>query len=166
MALSLHGLRGKIAAAAVVKSAAWRLGRVPGGTTVVNTVASRVDPGGETSDSYRGLLARLLYDTTEHDDGLEPTYDPVAGIIAGTATRPTPASELSEAAYSYPTAGKHIAAAAAYRKPTWQTLMPPTATMSGRTDSIPTTCEPSKALSLSVHAPTTTGRASGALRCS
>lgn len=117
MALSLHGLRGKIAAAAVVKSAAWRLGRVPGGARVVNTVASRVDPGGEATDSYRGLLAGLLYDTTQHDDGHDPVYDPVAGIVAGTATSPTPVSELSEAAYSYPTAGKHLAAAAAYRKP-------------------------------------------------
>ena len=117
MALSLHGLRPKIAAAAVVKSTAWRTTRVPGGRKVISSLAGRIDPGGEASDSYRGMLAHLLYDTTEHDDGADPVYDPVAGIIAGTTTIPPAPSTLAEAAGADPTAGKHIAAAAAYRKP-------------------------------------------------
>ena len=117
MALSLHGLRGKIAGAAVVKGAAWRLGRVPGGRAVVNRVAGRVDPGGEASDSYRGLLGRLLYESIDRDAGDQPVYDPVAGIVAGTPESPYAAETLAQAAQIEPTAGKHIAAAAAYRKP-------------------------------------------------
>lgn len=117
MALSLHGLRRKIAAAAVVKGAAWRTTRIPGGRRAVHRLAGRIDPGGEATDSYRGMLAQLLYDTTTYDDGDDPVYDPVAGIVAGTAQTPTSAARLARAAAIDPTAGKHIAAAAAYRKP-------------------------------------------------
>lgn len=117
MAMSLHGLRGKIAAAAVVKGAAWRAGRVPGGRRMVHTLAGRIDPGGETTDSYRGLLAQLLYDSVHHDDGDQPVYDSVAGILPGTPQAPPSPERLARAAESDPTAGKHISAAAAYRKP-------------------------------------------------
>ena len=117
MGLSLHGLRRKIAAAAVVKGAAWRTTRIPGGRRAVHRLAGRIDPGGEATDSYRGMLAQLLYDTTTYDDGTDPVYDPVAGIVAGTAQTPTSAARLARAAGLDPTAGKHIVAAAAYRKP-------------------------------------------------
>lgn len=117
MALSLHGLRPKIAAAAVVKGAAWRAGRLPGGRRAVAGLAGRIDPGGEATDSYRGMLAQLLYDTTEDTTGSDPVYDPVAGLIPGTASRLPEAEALAEAAWAQPSAGRHIAAAAAYRKP-------------------------------------------------
>lgn len=117
MALSLHGLRTKIAAAAVVKGVTWRIGRVPGGRKVVTSVAGRIDPGGEATDSYRGMLAQLLHESVDRDAGDQPICDPVAGILAGTPEPPRATERLTYAAQIEPTAGKHIAAAAAYRKP-------------------------------------------------
>lgn len=118
MAPNLHGLRRKITAAALIKRAAWRTTRLPGGTGLVRRTAARLDTGGETTDSYRGLMSQLLNETAHPDTGTKPTYDPVAGIIPGTPEPLPDPDQLSDAAYTRPTAGRHLAAAAAYRGPT------------------------------------------------
>lgn len=123
MAVNLHNLRGKIAAAALVKGAAWNLSRLPGGRRAITATANRLHPqdAGEVTGSYRGLLAQLLRDVLP-DDGAEVTYDPIAGLVPGTVT---PAADLSaledsaleNSARTHPGAGSLIALAAAYRKP-------------------------------------------------
>ncbi|MBE1515782.1 tetratricopeptide repeat protein [Nesterenkonia halotolerans] len=88
MALSLHGLRVKIAAAAVIKYGARRVSELPGGQRAVLGAAGRIRPGtqDEESGSYRGLLAQMLGESVNADDdgadhGL--VYDPIAGLISG-----------------------------------------------------------------------------------
>lgn len=117
MALSLHRLRGKIATAALVKRAAWGTGRLPGGSWAVTRMADRIDPGEEGTGTYRGVLAQLLHDSVHQDHGNLPVHDPVAGVVPGTPTAPPAAEALARDAQLNPTAGRHIAAAAAYRKP-------------------------------------------------
>ncbi|GAA1145863.1 tetratricopeptide repeat protein [Nesterenkonia lutea] len=97
MALSLHGLRVKIAAAAMIKYGARRASLLPGGRRAVLGAAGRIQPTGqdEESGSYRGLLAQMLRDAVEAGNcagerGL--VYDPIAGLVSG------PLSSLQELA--------------------------------------------------------------------
>lgn len=61
MAVSLHGLRYKIAAAAAVKASVHGAVRVPGAASLVSGLAERLTPPGqEVTGSYRGLAAGLL----------------------------------------------------------------------------------------------------------
>ena len=88
MALSLHGLRMKIAAAAVVRYGAGRASALPAGQRAVLGAARRIQPGAqdEESGSYRGLLAQMLRESaTGENRGAEQglVYDPIAGLVSG-----------------------------------------------------------------------------------
>ena len=78
MAVSLHNLRYKIAAAAVVKGVAWRAARLPGARSAVTSLAGRLQPADEETGSYRGLLAGLLRQAVQPETGDAVTYDGVA----------------------------------------------------------------------------------------
>ncbi|WP_022872416.1 hypothetical protein [Nesterenkonia alba] len=127
MAVSLHGLRGKIAAAAVVKGVACRLARVPGAARVLEAVAERVEPEDVTTgeadptSTYRGILAGLLKDALGEDEtepGEAIVYDPVAGLVPATEPESAPqVDSLKARAEEDPTSGNLIAVAAAARKP-------------------------------------------------
>ncbi|RJN32992.1 hypothetical protein [Nesterenkonia natronophila] len=119
MAVSLHGLRWKIAAAALFTRTARRLGRIPASAWLIRNTAARLQPRDqEATGTYRGIAADLLTRTLPADeqaDGI--TYDPVAGLVPGTPVeRPRPI-DLAARAINSPSAGNHLAAAAAHRKP-------------------------------------------------
>ncbi|NLS10932.1 hypothetical protein HGQ17_13200 [Nesterenkonia sp. MY13] len=119
MAVSLHGLRYKIAAAAVMTRTARRVGRLPGAATVISSTADLLEPQGqETSGSYRGIAAGLLRQALpETGRGTCVVYDSVAGLIPGNPSAPEVLSERVSRAEATPTAGNLLAAAAAHRKP-------------------------------------------------
>ena len=118
MSLSLHHLRYKIAAAAVIKGAVRRTSRVPGARGLVAQAADRLRPGGEATGSYRGLAAGLLKDALGEDTGGEAlAYDAVAGLVpAGAADSVPDVEHLRAQAEEDPSAGVLIALAAALRK--------------------------------------------------
>lgn len=117
MAVSLHNLRYKIAAAAVVKGVAWRVARLPGARSAVTSLAGRLQPADEETGSYRGLLAGLLRQAVQPETGDAVAYDGVAGIVP--APEPTAAPDL-DALHDHvrqnPSAGNLVALAATYRK--------------------------------------------------
>ncbi len=117
MAVSLYGLRYKIAAAAVVKSAAARAARVPGVRGGVVRLAERLQPDGEQTGSYRGLAAGLLREALPGEDGGEAlVYDPVAGLVPGPQPESPPEVEqLRRRAEQSGAAADLVALAAAYR---------------------------------------------------
>jgi len=106
VALSLHGLRVKIAAAAVIKYSARRAAWLPGGQRAVLGASRRIAPasGDEETGSYRGLLAQMLRESVDSDsvgngsvdgnsvDGVAGgaprglIYDPIAGLVLGPLT--------------------------------------------------------------------------------
>lgn len=122
MAVSLHGLRYKIAAAAVLKFAAARAARLPAVRGGVLRLADLLQTEGEPTGSYRGLAAGLL--RTALDDATEPdsrgealVYDPVAGLVPGAEPEAAPdLGYLRTWAEQHPSAGNLMALAAAYRK--------------------------------------------------
>ncbi|GFZ84526.1 hypothetical protein [Nesterenkonia alkaliphila] len=118
MAVSLHGLRFKIAAAAVVKAGVYGAVRVPGAASLVERLAERMAPAGrETTGSYRGLASGLLRQALPENPGAGLVYDPIAGLVPGTAEPAADVQDLARRAEQDPTAANLIAAAAAYRKP-------------------------------------------------
>ncbi|WP_044495912.1 hypothetical protein [Nesterenkonia massiliensis] len=126
MAVNLHHLRLKIAAAAMVKGIAWRATRLPGpaGTAAAHALtraSTRLTPEGEATGSYRGLLAGLLQDALrDHhtdDDAAAVSYDPVAGLVPAAGAEPVPDLPLlRQRAEQDPRAGNLLALAAAHRK--------------------------------------------------
>lgn len=118
MAVNLHGLRWKIAAAALVKSSIRRIGRIPAAVPAIEAAAGRLEPvGEEATGSYRGLAAQLLRQALPTETGDDVVYDPVAGLVRGTATEQSTLETLVERADENPSAGNLLAVAAAYRKP-------------------------------------------------
>lgn len=115
MAVSLYGLRAKIAAAAVVKGIAVRVAKLPGGASFVQRGARKLsgnNTAGENSGnqqqddatgSYRGLLAQMLEASTtaatvnEKLHGPDTVVDPIAGLIPGT----TPALPADTSTWAY-----------------------------------------------------------------
>lgn len=118
MAVSLYGLRYKIAAAAVVKAAARRGARLPGARSAVTAAAQRLQPEGEATGSYRGLAAGLLQEALRGDAGGEAlNYDAVAGLVpAPEPERPPQVETLRAAAEHTGAAADLIALGAACRK--------------------------------------------------
>ena len=101
MALSLHGLRVKIAAAAVIKYGARRAAWLPGGQRAVLGASRRIAPSArdEETGSYRGLLAQMLRESVDGASGDGGSlhsaageaprglvYDPIAGLVLGPLT--------------------------------------------------------------------------------
>ncbi|WP_150463033.1 glycosyltransferase family 29 protein [Nesterenkonia ebinurensis] len=118
MAVSLHGLRFKIAAAAVVKASVYGAVRVPGAASLVESLAERMAPAGqESTGSYRGLASGLLRQALPQNPGAELVYDPLSGLVPGATEPAADVQELAHRAEQDPTAANLIAAAAAYRKP-------------------------------------------------
>lgn len=118
MAVSLHGLRYKIAAAAAVKASVHGAVRVPGAASLVSGLAERLTPPGqEVTGSYRGLAAGLLRQALPDTPGADLVYDPIAGLVPGTAQPAAEVQDLAQRAQQDPTAAHLIAAASAYRKP-------------------------------------------------
>ncbi len=119
MAVSLHGLRWKIAAAAVFTRTARRVGRAPIAARLISATANRLEPADqEVTGSYRGIAAGLLRRTLpaeETEEGI--VYDSVAGLVRGTPEPPSDAAELSARAERSPSAGNLLAAASAHRRP-------------------------------------------------
>lgn len=117
-----HHLRYKIAAAAVLKGAAWRVARLPGARAAIGSLAHRLKPPEEATGSYRGLLAGLLQEAVDTSGGEAIAYDGVAGLVR--APKPTPMPDLETLTAqaqrtlneTTPSAGALIALAAAYRK--------------------------------------------------
>ena len=119
MAVSLHRLRWKIAAAALLSRTARRAGHFPPTAWAIRKVAHRLQPRRQdATGSYRGIAADLLKRSLPADEtGAEVLYDPIAGLIPGTPEVPrTPAQWAAQAERS-PTAANHLAAASAFRKP-------------------------------------------------
>lgn len=118
MAVSLHGLRYKIAAAAVMKSTAARAARVPGIRGGVVRLAEQIQPAGEQTSSYRGLAAGLLRQAAqEHIGGDALVYDPVAGLVPAPQPERAPdIGALRRRAEASRQAADLIALGAAYRK--------------------------------------------------
>ena len=118
MAVSLYGLRYKIAAAAVVKAAARRGARLPGARSAVTAAAQRLQPEGEATGSYRGLAAGLLQEALRGEAGGEAlNYDAVAGLVpAPEPERPPQVETLRAAAERTGAAADLIALGAACRK--------------------------------------------------
>ncbi len=118
MAVSLYGLRYKIAAAAVLKAAARRGARLPGARGAVTAAAQMLQPEGEATGSYRGLAAGLLRDALRGETGGEAlTYDAVAGLVPAAVTeRPPQVETLRAAAERTGAAADLIALGAACRK--------------------------------------------------
>ncbi|WP_146339456.1 hypothetical protein [Nesterenkonia sp. NBAIMH1] len=125
MAVSLHGLRGKIAGAAVLKGAVRRAGSLTPVAKAISTVADAVEPGtvaagqAEASGSYRGLLAGMLREAlpappVDHTDVI---FDAVCGLIPGPRTEHVSYQQLLDRAEAQPTAGNLLAAAAEARRP-------------------------------------------------
>ncbi|TLP75561.1 hypothetical protein [Nesterenkonia sphaerica] len=119
MAVSLHGLRWKIAAAALLTRTARRLGRIPASAWMIRTAAARLQPRDqEATGTYRGIAADLLSRTLPADDDAAGIhYDSVAGLVPGPPAERLRPIDLAARAESSPTAGNHLAAAAAHRKP-------------------------------------------------
>ncbi|GAA1808231.1 tetratricopeptide repeat protein [Nesterenkonia flava] len=120
MGVNLRRLRGKIAAAALVKGAAFQLSRVPGGPRLVSRGAAALGPtiagGAAAAGSYRTLLAQLLRDVLP-DTGSAMVYDSIAGLIPGTQKPQADIAALEREAREGGSAGAYVALAAAYRKP-------------------------------------------------
>lgn len=118
MAVSLYGLRYKIAAAAVVKAAARRGARLPGARSAVTAAAQRLQPEGESTGSYRGLAAGLLRDALRGETGGEAlNHDAVAGLVpAAEPERPPQVEQLRSTAARTGEAADLIALGAACRK--------------------------------------------------
>jgi hypothetical protein len=118
MAVSLHGLRWKIAAAALFTRTARRFGRIPASAWVIRQTAQRLKPRDqESTGTYRGIAADLLIRTLPADEDTGGIHcDPVAGLVPGTPAAPLRPIDLAARAKSSPSAGNHLAAAAAHRK--------------------------------------------------
>lgn len=118
MAVSLHNLRWKIAAAALLKGGVRRVTRLPGARGAVEQLVHRIQPAGEASGSYRGLAAELLRDALGEQAGGEAlAYDAVAGLVPAEAPEPAPDLErLRAQVQEDPSAGSLIALAAGLRK--------------------------------------------------
>lgn len=118
MAVSLYGLRYKIAAAAVLKAAARRGARLPGARGAVTAAAQKLQPEGEATGSYRGLAAGLLRDALRGETGGEAlTYDAVAGLVpAAEPEGPPRVEQLRSTAARTGQAAALIALGAACRK--------------------------------------------------
>lgn len=118
MAVSLYGLRYKIAAAAVVKSTAARAAHIPGIRGGVVRLAEQLQPAGEQTGSYRGLAAGLLRQAAQERTGGDAlVYDPVAGLIPAPQPERAPdIGALRHRAEASQQAADLIALGAAYRK--------------------------------------------------
>ncbi len=119
MAVSLHGLRWKIAAAALLSRTTRRAGRFPITAWAIRRAAQSLQPRNQdATGTYRGIAADLLQRTLPVETtGEGVLYDPIAGLIPGQATEAPNPGELSIRATRTPTAGNYLAAAAALRKP-------------------------------------------------
>ncbi|TLP93042.1 hypothetical protein FEF26_13955 [Nesterenkonia salmonea] len=119
MAVSLHGLRWKIAAAALVSRTTRRAGRFPLTAWAIRRAAERLQPRNQdATGTYRGIAADLLTRTLPAETtGEGIVYDSIAGLIPGQPAEPPNPGELSTRATHTPTAGNYLAAAAALRKP-------------------------------------------------
>lgn len=118
-AISLHGLRWKIAAAALAKRAGRSAGRTRAGRSAVEALQRRLhSPGEEPTGSYRSILADLLSQALPDESCSDSVIcDPVAGLVQGPAVQIPETDEVIERAEQKPHAGNLIAAAAALRKP-------------------------------------------------
>ncbi|GAB3845863.1 hypothetical protein [Nesterenkonia populi] len=125
MAVSLHGLRGKIAAAAVVKTVVRRAGKASPVAKAIGTVADVVEPQdvaageAEPTGTYRGLIAGMLREALPADpaEGQGAVFDAVAGLIPGTPAELPTYEDLAARAEADPSPGNLLAAAAEARRP-------------------------------------------------
>lgn len=117
-AISLYGLRWKIAAAALAKRAGRRASRTQTGRRAVEALHRRLDtPGEEPTSSYRSIVAELLRQASSQASGDSVVCDPVAGLVLDAPVQIPDSAEAAARAEQSPSAGNLIAAAAAVRKP-------------------------------------------------
>ncbi|GAA3284990.1 hypothetical protein [Nesterenkonia halobia] len=118
MAVNLHHLRYKIAAAAVLKAGVRRAARLPGARGAASALAERLQPAGEPTGSHRGIAATLLRQAVGRSPGGDAVaQDVVAGLLPAAAPEPAPdLPALRARADQAPSAGNLIAVAAALRR--------------------------------------------------